>query len=533
MTATVAHPSPWAPLKSKVFSALWVSGIFSTIGVRMHEVGAGWMMASLTDDPLSVALIQTATTLPIFLFALLAGAVADVVSRRKLLIVVQIMMAIIASIMAYIAYINAMTPLLLLIFVFLLGVGAAFVAPAKQAIVPQLIPREDLQSAIALNSVGFNLSRAIGPAIAGIVITSVGIYATFAFNAISFIIIIAALLLWCPFKIIGDLPQEHIPGAIATGLRYVKYSSPLKSTLWKAFAFFISASAYWALLPLFVKTELKGGAELFGLVVGMIGLGAVIGAILLPRVKSLLSPQQLVVTATLLIMGVFVVAALIVIEVFVLIISVIFGACWIWIISTFNVSAQLALPDWVRARGLAIYLMVFFGAMSFGSAIWGYLASYIGICDTIFVAGVTLGMGLVLTRKLELNQGKVFDFSPSSHWPEPIVSMDIDTDKAMMNERSPVMVTIEYHIDKKDKDEFLPLIYQLGRIRRQYGAYTWNILQKSDQADIYIEQFMDVSWLEHLRHRQRLNAKDHELEQQIHKLHQGDDPPKTSHFLGL
>ena len=360
MNTITIQASPWAPFKSKIFSALWLSGMISTIGVRMHEVGAGWLMTSLSSDPLMVALVQAATTLPIFLFALPAGAIADVVSKRKLLIVVQLLMAFIAAVLTYIVYKGTITPTLLLLFIFALGTGAAFVAPAKQSIVPQLVPKEELQSAIALNSVGFNLSRTIGPALAGVLIATVGIAAPFAFNAVSFLLIIGTLLLWCPFRVIGDLPKERIPGAIVAGLRYVRYSPPLKATFWKAFSFFISASAFWALLPLFVKIELQGDAKVFGLLIGMIGLGAVIGAILLPRAKSLLTPERLVAISSLLLVAVFIVIASVQTKAIIMLVCMIFGACWVWILSTFNVSAQLALPDWVRARGLAIYLMVFF-----------------------------------------------------------------------------------------------------------------------------------------------------------------------------
>jgi MFS family permease len=532
MSKVAVKVSPWAPFKSGIFSAIWISGMISTIGVRMHEIGAAWLMTSLSSDPLMVAFVQTATTLPIFLFALPAGAIADVVSKRKLLIVVQIIMAILAGILTYVVYKGTITPVMLLFFIFLLGTGAAFVAPAKQAIVPQLIPKEELQSAIVLNSVGFNVSRAIGPAIAGVAITTIGIAAPFAFNAISFLLLIASLLLWCPFRVIGDLPKEHIPGAVKTGLRYVRYSPPLKATFWKAFSFFISVSAFWTLLPLLVKTELDGNAKLFGLLIGMIGLGAVFGAILLPYVKENFSPQRLVTVSALLLVVVLLVAASLQIVALIILICIIFGACWVWVLSTFNVSAQLALPDWVRARGLAIYLMVFFGSMSFGSVIWGLLASEVGICNALYVAATSLALGTFLTRKLPLNQGKALDLSPSTHWPEPIVVTDEEEDDDMLRERSPVMVTITYRINKPDVKKFLSLMYKLGRVRKQYGAFTWNILQESDQPQTFVEHFMDVSWLEHLRHRQRITGEDRDLEEQVLVLHQGDTPPRPRYFLG-
>lgn len=532
MSTSTIQASPWAPFKSRIFSALWLSSIVSTMGQRMHEIGSAWLMTTLTTDPLVVALVESARTLPILLFALLAGAIADVVSKRKLLILMQLLAAFVAGLMTYVVYKGVMTPALLLTFIFALGVCAAFAAPAKQSIIPQLIPKEDLQSAIALNSVGFNLSRAIGPAIAGVVITTIGIAAPFAFNAISFLIVVAVLLQWCPFKVIGDLPKERIPGAMIAGLRYARYSPPLKATLWKAFAFFTSASAIWALLPLLVKTELQGDVRLFGVFVGMIGIGAVLGATLLPQIKQRFAPEQIVIIGSLSLMAVFTVSAYILNEVLIMLACVVFGACWIWVLSTFNVSAQLALPDWVRARGLAIYLMVFFGSMSLGSVIWGLVASEVGICNAIFVAAITLGLGTFLTRKLKLSQGEVLDLTPSSHWPEPIVVVDSECEKDFIHERSPVMVTVEYQIAKPDVEKFLSLMYQLGQTRKQNGAYTWNILEASDKPGTFVEQFMDVSWLDHLRHHQRVTGKSHKLEQQVHALHRGNEPPKIRHFLG-
>jgi len=528
----VAHGNPWVPFKSKNFSIIWGGTVLSTIGLRMHEVGAGWLMTTLSTDPFIIALVQTATTLPIFLFALVAGAIADVVSKRKMLLVVNILMAVVAVLLAVLVHLQLITPLLLLVFIFLIGVGSAFTAPAKQAINPLLVPRDSLQSAIALNSVGFNLSRSIGPAVAGLLIVNVGIDSPFIFNALSFLVIIAAFLWWRPIKAKEPLPKEPIPGAIKTGLRYARYSCALGATLWRAFAFFISVSAFWALLPLFVKAELQGGASLFGLLVGAIGVGAVIGAMVMPRLKNTMNPNQLVLLASLLIMAIFVLSALLLIKVLAVIASVLFGACWIWTLSTFNTSAQMALPDWVRARGLSIYLMVFFGSMSLGSVAWGYLAGEVGICNTLYVAAITLGLGTLLTQKFKLNQGEFVDLTPSGHWAEPVVVVNCDSEKEQLNDRSPVMVTIEYHIDKADEKEFLSLMCKLGYARRQNGAYSWEILEESDSPGTFIECFMDVSWLEHLRHHQRVTGKDRVLQQQIRTFHQGEESPKIRHFFG-
>jgi MFS family permease len=526
-----AKISPWSPFKSRDFRILWIASLLSTTGSRMHEVGAAWLMTSLSTDPFTVALVQTATTLPIFLFALTAGAIADVVSRRKLLIYVQLLMAIVAGVFACLIFLDKMTPTLLIGFVFILGVGAAFVAPAKQATVPQLIPKSDLQSAIALNSVGFNLSRAVGPAIAGVLILTVGITAPFVFNAMSFAIISAAYFWWCPGRILNSLPKEKIPGAVITGLRYVRYSPPLRATFGRAFAFCVSASAFWALLPLFVKTELKGDASLFGLLIGAIGLGAVVGVFLLPKLKQRFKPAKIITIVSALIVLVLISAGLFLNQTLAVFTCIVFGASWIWVLSTLNVSAQLALPDWVRARGLAIYLMVFFGSMSLGSILWGYLASEIGICPTMLVAASTLFLGALLSRKLPLNEGEALDLAPSMHWADPIVVVNSE-ELDLVNDRSPVMVTIEYIIDKENEARFLYLMCRLGQVRKQYGAYSWDILEEANQPGTFIEYFLDVSWLEHLRHHQRVTGKDRELQQEINALHRGDEHPTTRHFFG-
>ncbi len=524
--------NPWAPFKSKDFTVLWLASLLSTTGSRMHEVGAGWLMTSLSTDPFTVALVQTVTALPIFLFALTAGAVADVVSRRKLLIFVESLMAIIATLFVVLIFLDMMTPTLLLIFVFILGIGAAFAAPAKQATVPQLIPKDDLQSAIALNSVGFNLSRAIGPAVAGVLILAIGIVVPFIFNAISFAIIAAAYFWWCPGRVVDPLPKEKIPGAVKAGLRYVRYSEPLRATLGRSFAFCISASAFWALLPLFVKVELQGDASLFGLLIGAIGSGAVLGVFLLPRLKQKFTPPKIIVLASVLTSIVLMTSAIFTSQILALATAVLFGSCWIWILSTLNVSAQLALPDWVRARGLAIYLMVFFGSMSLGSMIWGSLASHIGISPTLLVAAGTLLLGAYISRKLPLNQGQAADLAPSMHWANPTVVVNSEEEKDFVNERSPVLVTIEYIIAKENEEKFLYLMCYLGKVRKQYGAYNWDILEEADRPGTFIEYFHDVSWLDHLRHRQRVTGKDRELQEQIDALHIGDESPKTRHFFG-
>ncbi|MCZ0963850.1 MFS transporter, partial [Paracoccus benzoatiresistens] len=375
MTATsqtTAATSPasggaWSPFRQKAFAVLWVATVVSNIGTWMNDVGAGWLMTSLAPSPQIVAMVQAATTLPVFLFAILAGAVADIVDRRKLLLVVNIALAVVAFAVAAVVQAEAMTPVLLLIFTFLLGSGAAFIAPAWQAIVPKLVPRQDLTAAVALNSMGINISRAIGPAVAGVLIAAFGLVWPFALNAVSTLVVIAALIWWRPkAEPVRKLPAEHVFGAMVAGLRYAVFTHPLRLVLVRAAGFFLFASAFWAMLPLVARDVLDGGAGLYGALLASVGVGAVGGALVLPGLRTRLGPDRTVILGTAGTAIVLVVLALVPGQAPALLAGLVAGASWIAVLSSLNVAAQSALPDWVRARGLAIYLTVFSGVMSLG-----------------------------------------------------------------------------------------------------------------------------------------------------------------------
>lgn len=483
-------------------------------------------MTSLSPSPLMVALVQAATTLPVFLFALPAGAFADLIDRRRLLIAVMACLAIATSMLGLLVQFNLITPALLLGFTFLSGAGAAFVAPAWQAIVPQLVPGSKLQPAVALNSVGINVSRAIGPALAGLIIATFGIAWPYLLNAISFLVVIAALLWWRPApKKESHLPAERLWSAIRAGLRYARASGPLRSTLVRAIAFFLFASAYWALLPLIARQELAGGPTLYGVMLGAVGLGAVIGALFLPKLKGWLGADGLVAAGTTGTALVLVVFALVNRPEAATAASLIAGASWIAVLSSLNVSAQVALPDWVRARGLSIFITIFFGAMTLGSVLWGQIASMIGIPTTLLIAAAGAMLGVAVSWPAKLQEGANLDFSPSSHWPAPLVAGDIEPD------RGPVMITVEYRIDPKSAAAFISLMDELHDARRRDGAYAWGLFEDVAEPGRYLEYFTEESWLAHLRHHERVTEADRALQEQIHALHIGNDAPVVTHYL--
>lgn len=518
--------SGWAPFHHIAFAVLWTATVISNIGTWMHDVASGWLMTSLAPSPLMVALVQAATSAPIFLFALAAGALADLTSRRKLLIVVTILLFCNTLVLASLVFAGKVTPWVLLLFTFLNGTGAAFVAPAWQAIVPQLVPREHLQSAIALNGVGINISRAIGPALAGAIIAAIGIAWPYLINAVSFLAVIAALLWWKPpTPTASDLPAERFWSAMRAGLRYTRASRAMRSTLIRAIAFFLFVSAFWALLPLVARQELNGGPQLYGFILGAVGIGAVGGAMLLPKLTKRFSAEHLVALGTLGTALVLVVLALVKRPDAVIAASLLAGACWITVLSRLNVSAQLALPDWVRARGLSIFITIFFGAMTLGSILWGQVASHLGIPIAQLIAAAGAVLAALLSWRFKLLSGDELNHSPSGYWPQPLVADEIALD------RGPVMVTVEYQIAPRDTAAFVEAIRVLKASRERHGAYAWGLFEDVAIPGRMLEYFIEESWVAHLRHHQRTSVLDNEIQQRVLKYQKPDTPPIVTHML--
>jgi predicted MFS family arabinose efflux permease len=500
--------------------------VISNIGTWMQNAAAGWLMTGLDPDPLIVSLVQVATALPMFLLGLPAGALADILDRRRLLIAVQVILTVLIAGFALLIWMNVVTPLTLLVFTFLAGAGAALIAPAWQAIVPQLVPREDLHPAVALNSVGINISRAIGPALAGIIIGVLGLAAPFWLNALSNIGVIAALFWWrMPAQSSRHLPAERFGSALRIGLRHARHNPHLRATLLRAAGFFLFASAYWALLPLVARNQVAGGPELYGILLGAIGAGAVAGAFVLPRLKAWLGADWLVAAG---IIGTAIALALfgIALEpVVALVASAIAGLSWIAVLATMNVSAQVALPGWVRGRGLAMFATVQFGAMSLGSVVWGQLAAISGLplAHLIAAAGALAVIPLLWHWKLQTGEG--VDMTPSMHWPAPVLSRDVEGD------RGPVLTTLEYLVNADDRDAFLEAINLLAQQRRRDGAYGWAIFEDVARHGRFVETFHTASWHEHLRQHERVTQADKALQERVNAFHRGEGRPVVSHLI--
>ncbi|MBI5582054.1 MAG: MFS transporter [Deltaproteobacteria bacterium] len=517
--------SPWSPFRHSTFTVLWIATVVSNIGTWMQNAAAGWLMTGLNPDPLFVALVQVATSLPMFLFVLPAGALADIIDRRHLLLAVQIAAAAIIAVLSILVATDRATPLMLLAFTFLAGSAAALISPAWQAIVPQLVPRRELSSAVALNSVGFNVSRAVGPALAGLIIAAMGLAAPFWLNAVSYLGVIASLIWWHESgSRTPHLPAERFFSAIRIGLRHARHNSHLRATLLRAAGFFPFASAYWALLPLVARHQVAGGPEVYGFLLGAISAGAAGGAFGLPWLKSYMGADKLVAAGTIGTAAALVLFGLARNQATALCASLVAGVSWIAVLATINVSAQLALPGWVRGRGLAVYAAVMFGGISIGSGLWGQVAALIGLPGAHFAAAAAALASVPLLWRKKLQTHHEADLMPSMHWPAPVHSQETD------NERGPLLVAVEYRIDPRNRNEFLHALERLSHARRRDGAYGWGVFEDAAVDGRYLEIFLVESWLEHLRQHERVTNADRLLQNAVHQFHI-EGTPRVTHFI--
>lgn len=519
-----AADAPPDPLKSPLFRALWIATIVSNVGTWMHDVGAGWLMTSLSPDPLMVALVQAATTLPMFLFALPAGALADIVDRRKLLLSAQAFGVLAAAMLAAVTFAGLTGPAVLLVFTFLLAVSAALSAPAFQAVVSELVSPAALRQAAALNSLGVNIARAIGPALGGLIIALSGPQAVFALNAVSVLGVLVVLARWRRTAPVSHLPAERFLAALRAGARYAAGAPALRIVLARSLGFFIFSSALWALLPVIARRELQLGAGQYGALLTFMGLGAVGGAVLLPRLRGLsvnaatggASALFALALGGLAIAGNFAAAAAV---------MLIAGAAWIVMLASLNSAAQLAAPSWVKARALAIHLVVFQGAMTAGASIWGVLASRIGVPATVLIAAGGLVLCLPwLLRRFPLSSAAQ-DLAPSHHWLEPELAAEVAHD------RGPVLITVEYRIDPGQSAAFARAMAPVRRVRRRDGAVSWGLFEDAAQPGVVVETFVVESWLEHLRQHERVTHADRELQDAARAFHLGPEAPKVRHLI--
>lgn len=521
-----APAGAFAPLRQKVFAVLWAATIIGNIGTFVRDVASSWLVTDLSAAPAAVALIQAASTFPIFLLAIPAGVLSDILDRRKFLIAIQLILASASICLLTLSATGLQTVTSLVAFTFVGGIGAALMAPTWQAIMPELVARDNVKGAIALNSLGINISRAIGPALGGALLAAFGAAVTYGVDVISYVFVIAALLWWRRRTDEEDALSERFFGAFRAGLRYARSSRDLHVVLVRAAVFFAFSSAVWALLPLVARNLLGGTAGFYGVLLGAVGAGAIGGAFLMPWLRARFDVDGLMLLAA--IAAALVMAALSFAppQWLAILLLLVLGAGWITALTTLNGTAQAVLPNWVRGRSLAIYLTVFNGAMTAGSLAWGTIAEALGIPATLLVAAAGLVVVGCLFHRLKLPRGEA-DLVPSNHWPEPLTAGAID------NDRGPVLITVEYRIAAADRAAFLAALHAFSAERRRDGAYGWGVTEDAADPEIFLEWFFVESWAEHLRQHRRVSKADADLQAETTRYHIGPEGPVVRHFLTI
>ncbi|MBL8901321.1 MAG: MFS transporter, partial [Planctomycetes bacterium] len=449
----------WAPLRERLFRSLWIANLASQVGTWVHEIGAAWLMASLSPSPLWIALVQAAGSFPLFLLALPAGALADLFDRRVMLLWAQAWMLLGAAVLAATTFAGVTGPLLLLLGTFALGLGTAIAAPAWASLTPELVSRARLPAAIALQSLAVNLARSVGPALGGFLVAAWSPGAAFALNALSFLGVLWVLARWKRPRPAETMPRESFGGALRAGLRYALHAPPLRIVLVRAGAFIVPASALWALLPSLARYELAIDAATYGVLLGAFGIGAVLGALLLPRWRKRFSAHRLVQLAGLVYAASLVGLAELRSFLPLALAMGAAGGAWLSTLSTLNVAAQTSVHDWVRARALSLYGLVFFGALALGSSGWGALAELLGLAWSFRVAAFLALLGVALSLRAKLAPVPPSTLAPSRHWPMPTLDFEPHAHDG------PVEITLEYRVPLDRQETFLALLDERRSLR--------------------------------------------------------------------
>ncbi|MDX8528739.1 MFS transporter [Mesorhizobium sp. MSK_1335] len=517
--------SALAPFRHGIFRAVWSASLVSNFGGLIQGVGAAWMMTTIATSPYQVALVQASTTLPIMLFALVAGAIADSFNRRKVMLVAQTFMLVVSALLTLFTWLGWMTPWTLLAFTFLIDSGTALNSPSWQASVGDMVPRAKVPAAVALNSLGFNITRSVGPAIGGIIVAAAGAAAAFAANAVSYIGLIVVLARWKPALPEQTLPRESLGAAMGAGLRYVAMSPNIAKVLVRGSAFGFSAGAVLALLPLVARDVVKGDALTYGIMLGAFGIGAVGGALISVRLRQLLSSEVMVRMA-------FCGFALCAFNAAVshnawqtsagLLIG---GACWVIALSHFNVTVQMSTPRWVVGRVLSIYQTATFGGIALGSWIWGVVADAHGAETALIAAAVAMLAGGAVGFVLPLPRQTVLNLDPLNRFKEPMLALDLKP------RSGPIAIMIEYIIREDDVREFLATMAERGRIRRRDGARNWTLARDLENPSVWIEHYHTPTWVEYIRHNRRATHADAVVGERIRGLHSGENPPRVRRMI--
>ena len=517
--------SPLLPLRHQTYRTIWFASIASNFGGLIQAVGAAWMMTALSSSENMIALVQASTSLPIMLFSLVSGALADSFDRRRIMISAQFLMLTASVMLTVFAWFGWLSPWLLLFFTFMIGCGTALNNPSWQASVGEMVPREDLPAAVTLNSVGFNITRSVGPAIGGVIVAVGGAAAAFLVNTFSYFALIYALVKWQPPKSTSTLPREQLLAAISAGMRYVAMSPNIGKVLVRGFLFGLSASAILALMPLVARDLVQGGPLTYGIMLGAFGVGAVGGALISARLREMLSSEWIVRVAFLcfaLSAGVTAISTNAIVTALFLTIA---GASWVLALSLFNTIVQLSTPRWVVGRALSLYQTLTFGGIALGSWLWGSLAEDYGLSYSLLCSCVLMLLGVIVGFKLTMPAFASLNLDPLNRFVEPNLLLDVKP------RSGPIAILVDYAIDDADLAEFMTIMVERRRIRLRDGAQNWTLMRDLENPDIWTEIYHVPTWVEYVRHNQRRTQADAESWDSILKLHRGATRPRVHRMI--
>ena len=515
----------FAPLADPVFRSLWVVWFTANICMSMNDVAAAWLMTSLTTSPVMVALVQTAATLPVFLLGLPSGALADILDRRRYFVVTQFWVAATALLLCLAIVSDAINPTLLLLLVFANGIGLAMRWPVYSAIIPGLVPRVQLPAALALNGLAMNASRMAGPVIAGALIAGAGTAWVFVVNAVLSVVAGFLILRWKTVEETSALPGERFLGAIRVGVQYVRQSAAMRAVLVRVMNFFGQSTALIALLPLVARGMHGGSAGTYTLLFASLGFGAILSVFMLPHMRHRRTRDELIRDGSV-VQAAAMVAAGFAPNIYVAVpVMVVAGMAWLTAANSISISAQLALPNWVRARGMSTFQVALMGSAGASAALWGQVAALTDVRTSLAVAAVAGVTTLWLTRSYRTEGAPEEDLTPSQSWKAPVTALPVEADAG------PVMTTIEYRIDPARADEFHTVMQESRRSRLRQGALSWELFRDTNDPGRYLEYFIDESWVEHLRHFDRVTASDVALRARRLAFHLGEHPPVVTRYI--
>jgi len=515
--------SPLAPFKQPVFRMLWTTWLIANVCMWMNDVAAAWMMTSLTTKPIWIALVQTAASLPVFLLGIPSGALADILDRKRYFLFTQIWIAVVASLLSIAVFSNWISPPILLALVFANGIGLALRWPVFSAIVPELVPRPQLPAALGLNGVSMNASRILGPLVAGALIASMGSAWVFLLNALLSLVAAVVITRWQREHKPHPLGREKLTSAMRIGIQYVGQSRHLKGVLVRISIFFFTSTALVALMPLIARNLHGGGAGTFTLMLASMGAGAIVSTAFLPQLRRAMSRDTLVLSGAAVQSVAMLVMAFTVHSGVAVIAMICAGAAWITTANTLSVSAQMGLPDWVRARGMSTYQMAIMGSSALGAAVWGQVATLIDVNTSLIIAACAGLLSMALVNRVMRDQSLIEDITPSNaikipHADEP-------------PEHGNVMIMVEYLIDPARADEFRALMVQARRSRLSHGALSWELLHDINEPSRFVEMIVDESWNDHLRRFDRVTTADVALRDRKLAFHIGESPPVVTRSL--